>query len=169
MALGTLSGMKAQLGITGTDSTRDDALTGMLVGVEAAIKKLCRPFLFEPLTLTDVVLDAPWNWQDLYLPVTPVRSVTSVYYNAEAHGVVANFTSSNLLTAGTDYQLVIDDHVNGWSRWGRLRRADASVVRQSSRRPARARNSSSRVTSRGPGTSVTASPACSVPGCSTAR
>jgi hypothetical protein len=127
MALGSLSDMKAALGITGTDATRDAALTVLLAQTEAAIKKVCRPFLFEAATFTDVILDAPWNSQDLYLPATPVRSITSLYYSADGHGVAANFTSDNLLTAGTDYQLVIDDPVNTWSRHGRVRRLNRSL------------------------------------------
>jgi hypothetical protein len=127
MALGSLSDMKAALGITGTDATRDAALTVLLAQTEAAIKKLCRPFLFEAATFTDVILDAPWNAQDLYLPATPVRSITSLYYSADARGVVANFTSDHLLTAGEDYQLVIDDPVNTWSRHGRVRRLARSL------------------------------------------
>lgn len=135
MALGTLAELKVTLGITGTDATRDAALASLLVQTSAAVAKLCSPFLFEPQTLTDVILDAPWASNELLLPALPVRSVTSLYYRPDARGVVASFEAANLLTAGVDYQLVIDDPVNNWSRAGRVRRLNRSVWGVSYLRP----------------------------------
>lgn len=127
LTLGSLSDLKTHLGVTGTDATRDASLTAILTSVDAAIKRLCFPFLFDATTLTDVILDAPWASDTLLLPALPVRSVASIYYNPAARGVVANFEAEHLLTAGTDYQLVIDDPVNAWARAGRVRRLNRSV------------------------------------------
>lgn len=135
MALGTLGGYYAFSGQTADGGTVDASLLAILAGVEAAVKKLCRPFLFEAATLTDVILDAPWASNELLLPAVPVRSVTSVYYNPIARGVVASFTSDHLLTVGTDYQLPIDDPVNAWSRSGRLRRLNRACWGVSQVRP----------------------------------
>lgn len=134
MALGTYAGYVAFTGGT-YDATAQTALTAILGGVEAAVKRLCSPFLFEPATLTDVILDAPWSSDTLLLPALPVRSVTTLYCRADARGVAANFTAADLLTAGTDYQLVIDDFVNGWARAGRVRRLNRNVWGVEYRRP----------------------------------
>lgn len=132
MALGTLAGMKTDLGITGTDATRDAALTAMLASVEAAIKKLCHPYQFEAVTETDY-LNAPWNSPWLVLPLVPVRSITSIHYNPLAFGVSANFDSEHLLTApgddvtNPDYVLETDMRPEGWSRSGRVRRLNRAT------------------------------------------
>lgn len=116
---------------TGADATAVDALA---LAVDAALKRMLRPFYPEPVTVTDCILDAPLS-RDLYLPVTPVRSVTSVYYNSGASGVVANFTATYLLdnTDGAAYELVIDDKLNNYAKAGLLRRVNriwgASSVR----------------------------------------
>ena len=83
------------------------------------------PFYPEPVTITDCILDAPPS-RDLYLPVKPVRSITSVYYRSDAGGLLANFTADYLLdnAAGDQYQLLVDDPITGWSRQGCLRRID---------------------------------------------
>jgi hypothetical protein len=127
VAIGTLAGYLAHAGISSTDATRDASLSAILVTTEAAIKRLCYPFLFEPQTLTDVILDAPWASDTLLLPALPVRSITSLYYNPAGKGLAANFDSTHLLSANVDYQLVIDDFVNNWSRAGRVRRLNRSV------------------------------------------
>lgn len=99
------------------------ALATWCSAVDSAIKRKIRPFYPEPTTVTDCILDAPAD-RDLYLPVTPVRSATSVYYRSDANGLAANFTSDYLLdnTDGAAYQLVIDDVVNGYAKRGLLRR-----------------------------------------------
>lgn len=127
MALGTLSGMKAALGISGSDQTRDDALSSLLVQTEAAIKRLCHPYQFEPATETDY-LNAPWQSPWLILPLVPVRSITSIHYNPDGFGISANYTSDHLLVApgagvtNPDYLLETDMRPQGWSRSGRVRR-----------------------------------------------
>jgi hypothetical protein len=135
VSLGSLGEYRDFAGLSSTDATRDASLATILAGVEAAIKKLCSPFLFEAATLTDLILDAPWASPYLLLPAVPVRSVTSLYYRQDARGVAGSFTSDDLLTAGTDYQLVIDDPVNNWSRAGRVRRLTRSVWGVSYERP----------------------------------
>lgn len=102
------------------------ALTGWCAAVSNAILRAIRPFYPEPITVTDCVLDAPPS-RDLILPITPARSITTVYYRSDAHGVVSAFTSDYLIdnSNGDEYQLLIDDPIQGWSRQGILRRIGA--------------------------------------------
>lgn len=99
------------------------ALHHWCAAVSNAILRAIRPFHPEPITVTDWIADAPPT-RDLILPIRPVRSITSVYLNHLANGLVANFTSAHLLdnTDAKEYQLLIDDPVKGWSRSGILRR-----------------------------------------------
>lgn len=108
--------------VSGTDAA---AVAGFCTAVDAALKRMLRPFLPEPLTVTNAVLDAPVSPR-LALPFYPVRSVTSLYLSENANGVVANFTAADLLTAGTDYVLEIDDPIDGLSRGGFVRRLNAN-------------------------------------------
>lgn len=107
---------------TGADAT---ALAAIISAVDAAIKRTIRPFYPESTTVTDAVLDAPVG-PVLLLPVVPVRSITSLYLNYSANGVVADFTSDHLLMAGDDYHLPLDGVVEGYSRSGRVFRRGAS-------------------------------------------
>lgn len=107
--------------VTGGAST---SIAAICTAVDAAIKRMLLPYLPESATVTDEILDAPPT-RDLILRRRPVRSITSLYYRADADGVAANFTSDYLLTAGTDYGLFIDDPVNGWSQSGIVRRLGA--------------------------------------------
>jgi hypothetical protein len=116
----TYADLVGSVSSTGVDST---SIATLCTAVDAAVKRLLRPFHPEPLTVSSCVLDAPPD-RDLYLPITPVRSITSVYYRADAYGVAANFTSDYLIdnSDGDEYQLDIDDKVNSYSRKGILRR-----------------------------------------------
>lgn len=109
--------------VTGAAST---SIAAICTAVDAAIKRLLLPYLPESATVTDEILDAPPT-RDLILRRRPVRSITSLYYRADADAVAANFTSDYLLVAGTDYSLLIDDPVNGWSQSGIVRRLGGSV------------------------------------------
>lgn len=109
--------------VTGGAST---SIAALCTAVDAAIKRLLLPYMPESATITDEILDAPPT-RDLILTRRPVRSVTSLYYRADADGVVANFTSTYLLTAGTDYSLYLDDPSNSWSQSGIVRRLGVSV------------------------------------------
>jgi hypothetical protein len=106
--------------VTGGDLASIRAWCG---AVSSALVQMLKPFHPEPITVTDAILDAPPS-RDLILPVRPARSITSVYYRPDAYGVVANFTSTYLINNddGDEYQLLIDDPVNGISRSGILRR-----------------------------------------------
>lgn len=117
MAIQTLAGYKTWAGITSTDATRDASLTAILTEVNAAISRLCRPWLFERVTMTSVILDAPLDDQ-LILPNIPVPSITSLYLNWSANGDPAAFTSADLLTNYMGYLLDINDKVNSWSTTG---------------------------------------------------
>lgn len=88
---------------TGADAT---AITQFCTDVDSAIKRMLAPYYPEPETLT-MYLDAPPS-RELILPYRPVRSVTSVYYHPGANGDPTAFTSDDLLTAYTDYQLQVD-------------------------------------------------------------
>lgn len=101
--------------LTGADAT---ALTAWCSYVDAAVKRLVSPFVLEATTYTDKVCDAPTR-DVLYLPVYPIRSITSIYFNPNANGEVAAFTSDYLLTANDDYYMPIDDP-DGYSRWGKV-------------------------------------------------
>ena len=132
MALGTLDGLKDSLGVSGTDATRDAALSALMVQCEAAVKRLCKPYQFESVTDT-AYLNAPWNSCWLTLPLVPVRSITSIHYNPDAYGISANYTSDHLLVApaadvtNPDYVLETDMQPEGWSRSGRVRRLSRGV------------------------------------------
>lgn len=117
MALLTLAELKTRAGITSTDATRDASLTQLISDVDAAVKRLTGQNI-EQATYTDKILDAPVNSKILRLPQWPVSSVTSLYLNWDAKGDPAAFTSDDLLTAYTDYRLVVDDFVNARSRRG---------------------------------------------------
>ncbi len=128
------------LNYTGTTYTSADAvsLATVCAAVDAAVKRLLRPFHPEPLAVANCVLDAPAG-RDLVLPIGPVRSVASVYYRSDANGLAANFTSDYLLdnTDGVEYQLLIDDKVSGYSRGGVLRRVGRDWSRSFYRPPTR--------------------------------
>lgn len=112
-------------GVTLTDS-QTASVGAICTEVDAAIKRLCRPWLFEPATFTNVILDAPLE-DILTLPVMPVRSISSLYVNWNANGDPSQFTSEFLLTNFTDYLLVIDDQVNNYSKHGFVRRRSGST------------------------------------------
>jgi hypothetical protein len=109
--------------VTGTAST---SIAAICTAVDAAIKKLLLPYAPESLTVTDEIYDAPPT-RDLILRRRPLRTVTSVYYRPDALGVVANFTSDYLLTAGTEYGILVDDPVNSWGASGIVRRLGGAV------------------------------------------
>lgn len=121
---------------TGVSATGDNltALAGWCAAVDAAVKKLIRPFLPEPQTLT-LYLDAPPT-NKLILPVVPVRSITSIHLRYDGAGVDANYTSDYLLAAdGTEYALPLDWQPEGYSRSGIVYRRGVSVWGFERRRP----------------------------------
>lgn len=111
--------------ITPTDSLRA-AISPIVVECEDTVKAFCTLAKFEPGTHTDRVLDAPWNSREIYLPLKPVRAVTSLYVNRDARGNSASFDSTHLKTAYTDYRLVIDMDPEGWSKTGTVQILTAS-------------------------------------------
>ena len=90
---------------TGADATSVDAYCA---AVDAAIKRLLKPYYPEPATVT-LYCDAPPS-DVLLLPYRPVRSITSIYYRSDGNGVSANFTSDYLIdnTDGDEYALRLD-------------------------------------------------------------
>lgn len=110
------------------------ALTNWCNGVDATIKRLLKPYVPEPTTLTDLILDAPIG-NILLLPAIPVRSITSLYLRPGANGVVADFETEDLLTAGDDYFLPLDSPVESYSLSGRVLRRGASSWGVERRRP----------------------------------
>jgi len=125
MAIVDSTAVVAQTGLTfsGADAT---SITTICTRVSSLFAEMLLPAVVEPVTITDEILDAPLT-QSLLLMRRPARSVTSVYYNPDALGVVANFTSDHLLTAGEDYRLKLDDPVNGISRSGIVTRLNQSA------------------------------------------
>ena len=128
LSVATFQSQTAQT-LTGDELT---AATAWCASVSAAITKLIKPYHAEPVTLSNVILDAPAS-RDLILPVRPARSITSVYFRPGANGLAANFTSDYLLanTDGADYQLLIDDWIASHSSCAILRRVNGVwAVRQ---------------------------------------
>lgn len=127
----SLANLLARAGLTSTDSTRDAALTALLADVDAAIRRAIRPYLPEPVTVTDAILDAP-RGNVLSLPCVPVRSITSLYLRWGANGDASLFDAGDLLAANTDYYLPLeypeahsrsgDVYRRGRSSWGYERR-----------------------------------------------
>jgi hypothetical protein len=99
------------------------ALDAWCAAVSKALANAIKPWSAEPVTRTNQVYDAPAQ-QLLLLRTRPVRSITSIYYNASANGDVSLFTADTLLdnTDNGAYSLVVDDDATGWSLAGMVRR-----------------------------------------------
>lgn len=135
MALGTVSGFAERNELASLTTAQQSAIGAVLVEVEDAIKALCHPNMLAAGTATDYVLNAPWGSPFLYLPLRPVRAITSLYVRRDAKGDPALFTSDYLKTAYTDYRLVIDRQPEGWSQSGRVEILNASFWGATLRRP----------------------------------
>lgn len=116
MALVTAASWQAFSGVTVTGAALT-SIAAICTEVNDAIKQLCSPWQFEPVTLSNVILDAPLD-DFLTLPVIPVRSIASLYVNLGANGDPSQFTNSNLLQPYQQYYLKIDDPINNWSKSG---------------------------------------------------
>jgi len=120
----------------GTAVTGDDLTSAAAIcaAVDRAIREAVFPFVPEPVTVTSHVMDAPVG-NALLLPLTPARSVTSIYLRWGADGDPALFTSDYLLTAYTDYVLHLDRPDLGYSKSGIVRRRGSSSWGYELRRP----------------------------------
>ena len=117
----------ASTGISLTAGSADEtSVERFALAVSEALTRKCYPILLAPRTLTLYAFDAPCNTRTLSLP-RPVRSLSAIYYHAGANGdsSVLDLTA-DLLTAYTDYRLVIDDVLTGWSRSGEVLRLNQS-------------------------------------------
>lgn len=112
---------------TGVTLSATDATSCQLWcdAVNAAIERMLWPMVVESATVIDI-LDAPIR-RDLLLPLWPVRSIVELQYNPFADGVSSRFDSTSTLTAGTDYELLIDDPILNISRSGIVRRLGGFV------------------------------------------
>jgi hypothetical protein len=122
---------------TGVSATGSDltALAGWTAAVDAAVRKMIRPFLPDPQTLT-LYLDAPPT-NKLISPVVPIRSITSIHLRYDGAGVDANYTEDYLLAAdGTEYALPLDWQPEGYSRAGIVYRRGSSAWGYERRYPA---------------------------------
>lgn len=102
MSLTTISVIKTQLGISGTDE--DAKLTQMLAQADALIKRYC-DLQFESATFTEFYSGN--GSQTLVLNQRPVQSITTLHEDADGYfgdGTGA-FSADDLLTAGEDYVL----------------------------------------------------------------
>ena len=115
----TLPDYKTRARITTADSARDASLSLLLGDVDEAIRNAVRPFHPEPATVTDFVMDAPVG-RELLLPVTPARSIASLYLRWGGTGDPSAFEAADLLTQYADYRLEIDRPLEGHSRSGRV-------------------------------------------------
>lgn len=102
------------------------SLTHICRMVDAAIRRNIAPFHPEPTTVTNQILDAPMG-NELYLPIVPVRSITTLYLRWGANGESAAFTSDDLLTVNDDYYMPIDDAIRNYSRHGKVYRRGAGI------------------------------------------
>jgi hypothetical protein len=100
------------------------AVTETCAAVNDAITRYLKPYSPVPVTVTNYPLDAPPG-NVLTLPVLPVRGITSLYLHWYANGDPSVFTSTDLLTAFTDYYLPVDP-VDGYSRTGEVYRRNSS-------------------------------------------
>jgi hypothetical protein len=128
MGILSLQEWKVFTGTTTTDATRDAAITMILGDVDAAFRQALKPFYPGPVTITDHVMDAP-RGNVLLLPVTPARSITSLYlrwFRGESYGDPAAFTAEDLLTQYEDYFMPIDTLPENYSRSGKVYRRRAS-------------------------------------------
>lgn len=101
-----------------TVSTYDAQLALLTAGASQAILQyIGRPI--EQATYTEFYSGK--NNRILNLRNRPITAVASVYSDMAGHyGQASGFTSDNLLTAGTDYQLVIDGQLDGGTPCSRL-------------------------------------------------
>lgn len=120
----------------GTAVTGDDLTSAAAIcaAVDRAIREAVFPFVPDPVTVTSHVMDAPVG-NALLLPLTPARSITSIYLRWGADGDPALFTSDYLLTAYTDYVLHLDRPDLGYSKSGIVRRRGSSSWGYEMRRP----------------------------------
>jgi hypothetical protein len=106
MALTTLANIKTLLGIT---STKDDAqLTALQGAAEQILKSYCNQN-FEKATYTEFYSGN--DRKEIVLRQRPVLSITGVWVDFDGHfgaGTDTPFSSDTKLTAGTDYNLVLD-------------------------------------------------------------
>jgi hypothetical protein len=116
-----------EVGGTPLTAANRGAVNRLCLAVASALARMCYPRLLEPLTLTLAPFDAPCRSRSLFLPA-PVRAVSAVYYHCGAGGDAAVVDpAADLLTPGTDYRLVTDDRLTGWSRSGELLRLNRSA------------------------------------------
>jgi hypothetical protein len=134
MSLASADEFFTRQGLTATDALRA-AISPIVAECEDAVKAFVFPTQLEAATATDYVLDAPWNSEFLYLPLRPVRAVTSLYVRHDARGDPSLFDSTHLKTAFTDYRLVIDKRPEGWSKGGTVQILNASFWGATWRRP----------------------------------
>lgn len=106
---------------TGADAT---AITQFCTDVDAAIKRMLKPYYPEPYTAT-MYLDAPPSRQ-LVSEYRPIRSITSVYVRSGANGDPSLFTSDYLLTNYTDYYLETDA-ITGRNEAGMIYRTNGNI------------------------------------------
>lgn len=133
MALTTLAQVKTHLQIT--DSALDAQLAALILGVDAAIKSDLRRNI-ESASYTEYYSG---DWSNvLRLKQTPVSSITNVWLDTDGHWGQGDdpFADADLLVAGTDYALRIDQS-DGTSLSGMLMKLGGcwpGVVRRSGAR-----------------------------------
>ncbi len=119
MALVTTAQLMVEAGVPYSNLPLRARYDALRIGVEQAVKSYCK-WELEQATATDY---PDGNGQpDLPLRRPYVSSVTSVYLDSTGYYGQSNnaFPAASLLTAGTDYALVLDDGSD--ARGGRLRR-----------------------------------------------
>jgi hypothetical protein len=99
------------------------ALNVWCLAVDSAIKRALHPYVPEPATYTDKIMNAPPT-MSLVMDAFPVRSITSICLNWGANGDPTAFTADDLLDPYTDYYLPIDP-VYGYSNTGIVYRRGA--------------------------------------------
>jgi hypothetical protein len=120
MALLTLEQFLAIRGQVGPDETTQASLQAIISEVSDAILRYLKNGSIETASYT-VIMDAPVSI-NLVLPVVPIlASSLQLWFNYQAQGDPAAFTSANLLTAYSDYQLLTGPFNSTYSESGIVR------------------------------------------------
>lgn len=126
MAIVSLAAVQDYTGdsYTGANAT---SIERFCMAVDTAVKRMIFPFRPEPVTITNQLIDAPMT-NILEIPLTPVRSITSLYLHWGSNGDASAFDLTNdILVNHDDYYMPIDDPINSWSRTGFVYRRGAST------------------------------------------
>jgi hypothetical protein len=131
MALTNRNAVKAQAGISSSDTSRDTQIDLLISGVTSLVKQQLNRDI-EAADYTEYYSGD--NSPFLLLRQFPVNSITAIYYDNAAYfgDAPGAFDTSTLLTSGVDYSLM--DGLNGKGGQGIVRRVGSIWYGRPSRR-----------------------------------